>query len=319
MSLKEKESRVEQVIMDLGLIQARDTVIGNEKHRGVSGGEKKRVNIGVDLLHDPKLIFCDEPTSGLDSFQAEKVMQTLKDLATKGHTVICSIHQPRSSIYAKLDTLLLLSQGRTLYYGKGGTAVTEYFSRLGHPVLEGYNPADFLLDLISVDSREGMLESSKNRVEKLAGVFQTSPEGIQINDAPREGRTELPSHMSAAGMETFWEPFMLLLARTWREQTRDKPTLVLKYTINFFFTAMFGIVYFRMPFDQTSFQNRTGILFFMAMNQAFGASISTSQVIPSQLKVVSRERASKLYGVFPYYLAVFLVNVPLEVTREEYP
>ena len=105
----------EAVILDLGLIQALDTVIGSERHRGVSGGEKKRVNIGVDLLHNPRLIFVDEPTSGLDSFQAEKVMQSLKNLADQGRTVVCSIHQPRSSIYAKLDTLLLLSQGSTLH------------------------------------------------------------------------------------------------------------------------------------------------------------------------------------------------------------
>ena len=73
MSLADKEKRVTQVIEELGLVKARNTIIGNQKVRGLSGGERKRVNIGVDMLHDPKLLFVDEPTSGLDSFQAQSV------------------------------------------------------------------------------------------------------------------------------------------------------------------------------------------------------------------------------------------------------
>ena len=93
-SLAEKNAAVDAVIADLGLVSAADTIIGNEQIRGVSGGERKRVAIGMDLLHDPRLIFLDEPTSGLDAFQALNVMSTLKDLALdKGRTVIASVHQ----------------------------------------------------------------------------------------------------------------------------------------------------------------------------------------------------------------------------------
>ena len=94
---EEVEDAVSTVIADLGLVAAADTVVGNEMIRGISGGERKRVAIGMDLLHDPKLIFMDEPTSGLDAFQALNVMTTLKDLAVrKGRTVVASVHQPRS-------------------------------------------------------------------------------------------------------------------------------------------------------------------------------------------------------------------------------
>merc|ERR1711871_455641 len=153
-SLAEKKQRVERVIAELGLVDARNTLIGNERTRGVSGGERKRVNVGTCMLHDPKLIFVDEPTSGLDAFQALNVMTTLQGLCKKsGRTVVVSIHQPRSSIYAMLDSLLLLTQGRVLYSGPAGDPCAAHFARHGFPIPANFNPADHFLDLASVDQR----------------------------------------------------------------------------------------------------------------------------------------------------------------------
>jgi len=107
--------------------------------------------------------------------------------------------------------------------------------------------------------------------------------------------------------------FAMLLRRTWRELTRDVATLGIKFASNAFFTSLFCYMYFQMDMSQTALQNRTGICFFMAMNQAFGSVIGVSQVIPRQLKVVSRERASKLYEVLPFYMATFACQLPLEL------
>jgi hypothetical protein len=131
---------------------AQDTEIGNERVRGVSGGERKRTNLGVELISDPSVIFLDEPTSGLDSFQAESVIQTLKKLACNGRTVFTSIHQPSSQIFAHFDQLLLLSEGQGIYFGPANEAVS-YFAGLGHRCPKLFNPADFFLDLLSVDYR----------------------------------------------------------------------------------------------------------------------------------------------------------------------
>lgn len=102
------EDRVGEVMSELNISKCADTIIGNQKVRGLSGGERKRVNIGVELLNNPPLVFMDEPTSGLDSFQAAAVMSTLSNLARAGRTIVASIHQPRSSIYAMLDQMLLM-------------------------------------------------------------------------------------------------------------------------------------------------------------------------------------------------------------------
>ncbi|CAN0164535.1 unnamed protein product, partial [Ectocarpus sp. 12 AP-2014] len=108
--LEEKSAMVDKLISKLGLSKVASTIVGDEKTRGISGGEKKRLSIACQLFGTPSLIFCDEPTTGLDAFQASaRVMATLRQLAQDGHTVICSIHQPRSSIYGMFDDVLLLS------------------------------------------------------------------------------------------------------------------------------------------------------------------------------------------------------------------
>ena len=185
MPLEEKEQEVNNVIADLGLVAAADTIVGNEQIRGISGGERKRVAIGMDLLHDPRLIFMDEPTSGLDAFQALNVMTALKDLAIeKGRTIIASVHQPRSSIYALIDQLVLLSGGRLVYAGAGQGACSAHFAALGEPVPKDFNPADHFLDIISVDYRTPKLtKSTMERIEKLAkGVAREEVPIIKLVD-----------------------------------------------------------------------------------------------------------------------------------------
>ncbi len=99
----EKEDLVTNVISELGLNKTRDTIIGDEKVRGVSGGERKRANIGVQLISDPAVLFLDEPTSGLDSFQAQAVMESMKAIAQHGRMVITVIHQPRYVFIANFE------------------------------------------------------------------------------------------------------------------------------------------------------------------------------------------------------------------------
>jgi ABC-type multidrug transport system ATPase subunit len=133
----------------LGLRRVENTIVGNAEKRGVSGGQLKRVNIGLELVADPTLLFLDEPTSGLDSTSSFEVLNALKQLSRKGITVITVIHQPRFSIYSMFDSVLLLGVGgKTVYLGP-----TEYslahFERIGFKLPQNENPADFFMDLIS--------------------------------------------------------------------------------------------------------------------------------------------------------------------------
>lgn len=115
MPLKAKQRRVEDVIQELGISKIADSQIGIPGQRGISGGEKRRVSIGKELVTSPSLLFLDEPTSGLDAYNAGVVMECLKKLAHEGkRTIIVTIHQPRSNIFKMFDSLLLLSGGQTV-------------------------------------------------------------------------------------------------------------------------------------------------------------------------------------------------------------
>lgn len=107
----------------MGLQECADNLIGNWHLRGISGGEKKRLSIALEIITQPCLLFLDEPTSGLDSASAFFVVQTLKNVARRGRTVISSIHQPSSEVFALFDDLLLLSNGETIYFGEAEMAV----------------------------------------------------------------------------------------------------------------------------------------------------------------------------------------------------
>lgn len=115
---------VESVISEMGLEDCAGNLVGNWHLRGISGGEKKRLSIALEILTQPRLLFLDEPTSGLDSAAAFFVVEVLKNLAAAGgRTVVCSVHQPSSEVFAQFDDLCLLSSGETIYFGEAKTAV----------------------------------------------------------------------------------------------------------------------------------------------------------------------------------------------------
>src|SRR3990167_8206698 len=131
--------------MQLGLRDCAETRVGGDgKHPCISGGERRRVSIGVQMLTDPSILFLDEPTTGLDSFTANYLVQMLHDIAINSkRTVICTVHQPRSDIFHLFDYVMLLSQGRLVYYGKPSNQVLEYFERIKYPCPSDMNPADY--------------------------------------------------------------------------------------------------------------------------------------------------------------------------------
>lgn len=123
MTIEEVNGIVEGTIIEMGLQECADRLIGNWHLRGISGGEKKRLSIALEILTRPCLLFLDEPTSGLDSASAFFVVQTLRNIAHDGRTVIASIHQPSSEVFALFDDLFLLSGGQTVYFGAAKLAI----------------------------------------------------------------------------------------------------------------------------------------------------------------------------------------------------
>ena len=141
----EVERIVEDVIEALGLGHIVDSEIGDETKRGISGGQRKRVNVGMEMVADPSLLFLDEPTSGLDSTTSFDLIDALRILADKGVNVMAVLHQPSFELYQKFTNVLLLGRGgKTVYLGKSDQAL-QYFTQLRFVKPDMMNPADFFM------------------------------------------------------------------------------------------------------------------------------------------------------------------------------
>ncbi|KAH9621616.1 hypothetical protein KSS87_011725 [Heliosperma pusillum] len=320
-SKEERDDYVNNLLSRLGLVSCADSTVGDAKVRGISGGEKKRLSLACELIASPSVIFADEPTTGLDAFQAEKVMETLRQLAQDGHTVICSIHQPRGSIYYKFDDIILLTEGSLVYAGLARDEPLVYFAKLGeslnrYPCPDHANPAELLADLISVDySSSESISSSQKRIDALVEAFsRQSASIIYASTLSREDKYIRSIHLGrkmAVKKWGWWREFWLLLRRAWMQASRDGPTNKVRARMSVASAIIFGSVFWKMGLSQTSIQDRMGLLQVAAINTAMAALTKTVGVFPKERAIVDRERAKGCYTLGPYLLSKLLAEIPI--------
>ncbi|KAJ9163275.1 hypothetical protein P3X46_022959 [Hevea brasiliensis] len=316
-SVEERDEFVNNLLFKLGLVSCADSIVGDAKVRGISGGEKKRLSLACELIASPSVIFADEPTTGLDAFQAERVMETLRQLAQDGHTVICSIHQPRGSVYSKFDDIVLLTEGALVYAGPAHDEPLAYFTKFGYRCSDHVNPAEFLADLISVDySSAESVYSSRKRIdglvesfsEQLSTVLYATP--FASRESPKNGK-KLSKKTVVKRKETWWRQFWLLLKRAWMQASRDGPTNKVRARMSIASAIIFGSVFWRMGRSQTSIQDRMGLLQVAAINTAMAALTKTVGVFPKERAIVDRERAKGSYALGPYLLSKLIAEIPV--------
>ncbi|KAM7254339.1 hypothetical protein ACFE04_032021 [Oxalis oulophora] len=234
-SKSKKKERVDALIEQLGLQAATNTVIGDEGHRGVSGGERRRVSIGIDIIHDPIMLFLDEPTSGLDSTSAFKVVQVLQKIAKSGSIVITSMHQPSYRVLSILDRLIFLSRGKIAYYGSPEN-LSGFFSEFGHPIPSRENPSEFVLDLVrELEDNEkitSLVEFNKSWGQKnnvnltLGNIF---PLQDAISASISKGKLVSDTKLTISSVNTFANPPWIeipIIARRLLTNSRRMPEAI---------------------------------------------------------------------------------------------
>ncbi|WVQ75296.1 hypothetical protein IAR50_004912 [Cryptococcus sp. DSM 104548] len=192
MSYEAKVFRTLETMNELGILGIKDSRIGESGKRSISGGEKRRVSIACELVTGPSILFLDEPTSGLDSYNAYNVIESLRQLAKDyKRTVIFTIHQPQSNIVALFDRLLLLAKGQLVYSGETVKA-QAHFEGLGHVCPQGYNIADYLIDLTVEAAGDHRQARSVSRLDTdaEAGLL---PSGSTSHTPATESEAEVPS------------------------------------------------------------------------------------------------------------------------------
>merc|ERR1719361_665602 len=205
-SSAQKES-ADELIEELGLSNVRDVYIGNIILRGISGGQKRRLSLGVELIRNSPLLFADEPTSGLDSASVAKICEILKGQAKRGRTIVCTIHSPNSQTFHMFDKVLFLSRGRMMYFGptKG---VSEHFASLGKQLPPFTNPADFVLEITNTDfgkiDEEDLIRFEEEFRKRSGGIQALSPRTTQL-EVKKEARTSCMTQVLALSNRAFWD------------------------------------------------------------------------------------------------------------------
>uniref|UniRef100_A0A8C6L2K4 ATP-binding cassette sub-family G member 2-like n=1 Tax=Nothobranchius furzeri TaxID=105023 RepID=A0A8C6L2K4_NOTFU len=251
-SSSDKTSRVEAVVEDLGLTDCADTKIGTEFLRGVSGGERKRCSIGMELITSPSLLFLDEPTTGLDSNTANCIIGLLHKLSRRGKTVIFSIHQPRYSIFKLFDHLTLMHKGEIVYAGAADHAL-EYFTDLGYQIEAFNNPADFFMDITNGDA-------ASTQETMTAGESSTC--FITVPSCPLAEPAH--GHKNTDNRLICVTQMRVVCGRTVKNILRNPQTSYAQLALNIFFSLLVGLIYYQMPLTlPEALQNRPLDFFFI--------------------------------------------------------
>jgi ABC-type multidrug transport system ATPase subunit len=231
------EALESKVLTTVGLTSAANTIVGDIFRKGLSGGQKRRLSLAVELVKEPKVLILDEPTSGLDSASAFGIMTSMTSLAKLGHTILCTIHQPSSDIWAVFDKFLLLSEGSTLYFGKAAEAV-NYFGALGHPCPQHCNPADFFLGLVNTDfplhsADLSKLEKAFSKSTHIATDSSTPSNGAMLTSAG-------PKRTKACGP---FADFCTLSRRNILNNLRNPGIFWVRFVMYAMLSLMIGLMY----------------------------------------------------------------------------
>uniref|UniRef100_A0A3B4V688 ATP-binding cassette sub-family G member 8 n=1 Tax=Seriola dumerili TaxID=41447 RepID=A0A3B4V688_SERDU len=309
----QRDQRVDDVIAELRLRQCAHTRVGNDYVRGVSGGERRRVSIAVQLLWNPGILILDEPTSGLDSFTAHNLVITLSRLARGNRLVLLSVHQPRSDIFQLFDLVVLLSSGSAVYCGAARDMV-PYFTALGYPCPRYCNPSDFYVDLISIDRRSPEQEAEcLERARVLAEHFMEKvrdtddhmwkPAGTNTAEVITisQQKNRLPGRL---------HQFTILIRRHMYNDFRDLVTLLVHGFEALLMSLLVGCLYYGAGKERLSIQDTVALLYMIGALTPFAVVLDVIAKCHTERAMLYHELEDGMYSVTSYFFAKVLGELP---------
>ncbi|KAH7415646.1 hypothetical protein KP509_14G055400 [Ceratopteris richardii] len=313
-SKADKHARVDSLLSELRLTHVADTRIGNEDIRGLSGGERRRVSIGVDTIHEPAVLLLDEPTSGLDSASALNVVEMLRSMAkARSRNIILSIHQPGYRIIQQISCFLLLAGGQVVHHGSMRRLHFKLLAE-GHTIPPQVNileyaieaiAANTLLPSVSKDSKPSQLQGiNEGLTVSICCGTTMAARGTEAKALTDQAKREVISFANNSIREivVLSERFAYNVFRTYE--------LFTARTLQSIFAGLgLGLIYIHVGNNIRGVVERTG---FFAFTLTFLLS-STVEALPIFLQerhVFAREVTRGAYRIWSYLMANFLVFLP---------
>ncbi|XP_077285387.1 ATP-binding cassette sub-family G member 1-like [Arctopsyche grandis] len=328
----EKTEIISQIAELLGLQKAMSTRVGS-----LSGGEMKRLSIGVELVTNPPIMFFDEPTSGLDSVSSCQVVSHLQTLAKNGHTIICVIHQPSSKLFSMFDDVLVVADG-TIIYGGHINEMVGVFESAGYNCPPYYNRADFALEIASTEPKGNLeslrlksiaksqeLESSiSNTIEEIASDSSTkslpTPSSYHIVPSDDQNDTDIlhnkaiqKSNLKKTYAASYIKQFWVLLKRSLLCSFRDLQLAKMRVLAHLVVGIILGFIYYDIGDDASKIMSNASLMFFLIMFIFFSNAMPTVLTFPLEAAVFEREQQNNWYSVYAYFTSKLMADFPLQV------
>ncbi|CAD7970444.1 unnamed protein product, partial [Amoebophrya sp. A25] len=330
LSKEEAEKKVNNILEVLGLENCKHVQIGSALKQGVSGGQRKRASVAVELVTDPTLLFLDEPTSGLDAGSALRLLQFLHLYArARNATVVCTIHQPSVSVMSQFDRVLLLQTGRVLLHGPLGmeTTVVQTLAAIGRPLPLGYSLAEWLIHVAETATEEEKekMEAATRKTFTEACRREREFYSAKIDQQDENGskaqlmamKKDLPRRLKGAN---WFQQSWLLTCREFRNFYRDTASLILRLLCSTAMPIFYWLFWYRngpnSPPDVKKYtdfvQGRVSLIILVNLSVGFLHALPVVVSFPSERAVFLREYSSRMYNVVAYVFSKFLIElIPL--------
>ncbi|XP_069363366.1 protein brown-like isoform X3 [Maniola hyperantus] len=292
-SIKKSSHRqtLKQLLTELKLLMLQHSPISS-----LSGGERRLLSLATSLLSSPQILICDEPTTGLDSYNATLVIGVLKQLASSGKTVICSVHQPSSDLFKEFTSIALMSDGRLVFHGSQEDC-KKLFKRFNLRCPKNYNPAEFYIKAVS--------ESSSDYEKVLENNCDQPDEGDESGSVATTG-----AHLSYTHQRFWLRQVQLLLWRSALTFRRD----IKNYVFQLFLCTMISSVIIGTCYvgisgtTQRGVQDIRGFLWLICSEVSFSVSYCALYAFDSDLILFRREVG--VYSASAFYVSRFLSLMP---------
>jgi ABC-type multidrug transport system ATPase subunit len=305
-TLTEINDLVEATLQALGIVECADTWIGNALIKGISGGQRKRTSVGIELITNPSLFFLDEPTSGLDSYTSYSLLKVLRRIAASNATVLCTIHQPSSEVFHLFDAAIFLKAGRVLYQGPV-TEIAARFNSIGYPCKINTNPADHVMFVTQTVSTEAL---------ETAGAFAVQ---TRESTAPSSAESSPKSGSEKVAGASFFVQMQWLLQREFRNTTRNYPALIGRFGVTIVLHLIFGLIFLNVGeqnnANQNNFQAHFGVIVMTMISSMFGAAQPTLLEFPFERPMFMREYSVGTYTAIVYSLSKLCTEIPILVLQ----
>ncbi|XP_046414957.1 ATP-binding cassette subfamily G member 4 isoform X1 [Neodiprion fabricii] len=306
-----KEAIIEEILTKLGLYTHMHTRAGR-----LSGGQKKRLSIALELVNNPLVMFLDEPTTGLDSSSCTQVVKLLQLLARQGRTIVCTIHQPSASLFQLFDQVYVLARGACLYQGAASLMV-PFLESVKLPCPVYHNPADYVIELACA-------EYGQDKIDALVWATQngkslqwfTNPDAT-LDTAALRAKHPLKNsgiYEKKSRQETSqYNQIKVLLQRGYLKTKRDTTLTHLRIAVNIFTGVMLGTLFIRAGNEGSRVLDNYNLLFAILMHHMMTTMMLTILTFPNEMNILKKEHFNRWYSLRSYYISVTLVDIPVSV------